>query len=87
MIAVDADRTQESMQLLRSTTPAQLTIIDYHQLNLSQLSQYDTIIVVGSLTIDKLQDIADYVTINGQEFFHINHELLLQDLIFTPQKL
>lgn len=80
------EKAQEIFTLLDKTTSTQVSIIDYHDRNNIVLEQYETIVLAWSLSSWELQMLADKVTIAGLEFFHIQ-DTILQDLVFSPQKL
>jgi len=87
VVSTDPWQAQEAATLLTTTTRAQVSIMDYQQRDQKILDSYDTIVLVWWLAKQQLQQLADAVTIAGLEFFHIQDESVLQDLIFTPQKL
>lgn len=87
LLAQDTAQAQEAHTLLSKTSTAQVRLINYHSRNPDHLDQYDTVILVWWLPREQLEQLADQVTISGTEFFHVQDDNLLQDLIFTPQKL
>ena len=50
------------------------------------IKDHDVIMLVWDLPKDELQDLADKVNIAGKIFIHIPEWLLLDDMIFTPQR-
>lgn len=87
LLSQDLSQAQEAYSLLSKTTSAQVRLIHYPDRDSSKLHLYDTVILLWWLSKNQLQSLADEVTISGTEFFHIQDDNLLQDLIFTPQKL
>lgn len=87
LIATDEVSGDEVYTLLTRTTSARITTISYQDWQPNQASNFDTIVLVWWLPKKQLQSLADQITISGQEFFHIQDDHLLQDMIFQPQKL
>ena len=50
------------------------------------IKDHDVVMLVWDLPKDELQDLADKVNIAGKIFIHIPEWLLLDDMIFTPQR-
>lgn len=66
---------------------SKIDAVNLHSFDKWAISNYDNIIVIGSIEKDRLQEIYDVARIAWKKFFHIAQGFFLEDVIYTPEKI